>query len=560
MVLLILVCRLAQIQIAEHQSYRKLGLQQQIIKRSLSARRGNIYDTEGRQLATSVKRASVFADPSAIQEPDAVVKGLSAALHLKPAVLRRKLASGGQFVWVKRQISDADAHLLRRQRHSGVHFRKEYRRTYPEGRTAAHVVGFTDIDGRGLAGIELELDGLLRGRPGREQVACDAARRIIRTADDEPLQIPEDGCDVYLTIDSYIQNIVRQELCGEGGAVQKHEPEAAWALVLDSRTAAILAMVVWPDFDPDSPAASDVANQRNRCVADVYEFGSVMKPFTVAAAVEEAVVSPETQFQCHSGAWRIGRRTVHDVHPYGLLSVSDIITKSSNIGAAQVGLSLGVQRLHHYLRGFGFGRPTGIALPGESSSIIRPVARWNRHSLVSISFGHEYAVSPLSVACAFNVFANGGRLLRPQIVRKVTESGSGRLLHESAGPEVVRQVVSGQTARQVLDMLSRVVEEGTGRRAKLQEYSVAGKTGTAQLIRPDGRGYSTDRYLASFVGIAPAEEPRVVVLVSLKAPRRNGYYGGVAAAPTCREIIRRTLRYLKVPPRQPSVTVAEIGR
>ena len=555
--LLLLVYRLAQIQIADHKRYVKLALQQQIIKRSFSARRGNIYDRSARSLATSVRRSSIFADPSGIEDPEAAALLLSRVLHLERGPLARKLTRPRQFAWVKRQVSDADAERVRRMSLKGVHLREEYRRVYPQARIATHVVGFTDIDGRGLAGIEFELDPLLRGTPGREMVTCDARRRIIHRPGDEPLQPPADGYDVYLTMDSYVQNIAQEELAA---AVDKHLPESAWAAVLDARTGAVLAVANWPDFDPNNPAAFEAASRRNRVITDIYEFGSVMKPFTVAAALEEGLVTPDTEFFCHNGEWHVGQRTVHDVHPYGTLTVSDIITKSSNIGAAQIGMLLGAEKFHLHLRNFGFDEPTGIHLPGEVGGLLRPLGRWNKHSLISISFGQEFAATPLSVLCAFNVFPNGGVLLRPQIVKKIVESGTGRVVYEMTRPNVVRRVISKHAASHVMRMLRQVVEEGTGKEARLKEYAVAGKTGTAQLIRADGRGYRTSSYLASFVGIAPAEAPRVTVLVSLKAPSRNGHYGGVVAAPACGRIIRRTLRYMQVPERPSEATIAKAGR
>jgi len=555
--LMVLLARVGRMQIVDHERYRGLAIQQQMIRRSLSARRGNIYDRNGAVLATSVPRSSVFADPTAVIDARSTSLMLSRVLHTSRARLHGKLFEDRRFVWVKRQIADSDARYLRMLDMPGVHFRTEYHREYPTGRTAAHVVGFTDVDGRGLAGIELELDRLLTGTPGSEEVWCDGRRRVIRGAQDNPIEQPEDGYEVWLTIDSYIQNIAREELAA---AVERHEPECGWVVVLDTRTAAVLAMAVWPDFDPNDPAEGEPASRRNRVVTDAYEFGSVMKAFTVAAALEEELVTPQTQFNCQGGAWRIGSRTVHDAHPYETLSVSDILAKSSNIGVAQLGLLLGPRRFSRHLWGFGFGRPMGTRLPGEAGGILRPAQSWTKYSSVSVAFGQEFSVTPLSAAAAFNVFANGGRLLRPKIVQKVADSRTDRVIYELTDPEVVHSVVAERTAAEVMQMLRRVVEEGTGKRARLEQYAVAGKTGTAQLPGADGRGYSDDQYLASFVGIAPAEQPRVLALVSLKAPSKNGYYGGVAAAPACRNVIDRTLRYLKVPARNPAQVIAEADR
>lgn len=555
--LLLLVARLAQIQLTDHDRYARLALQQHTVERATAPRRGTIYDTCGRSLATSVVRSSIFADPSALEDAEAAALLLSRALDLEWRALHEKLTTPRQFVWVKRQVSDAEAERVRAMSLEGVHVRQEHHRHYPQSRVACHVVGFTDTDGRGLAGVEFELDRLLQGRPGLEALACDARRRVIRQADDQPLEPRANGYEVHLTIDSCLQAIVQEELAL---AAEKHEPESAWAVVLDARTGGVLAMASWPDFDPNCAGMSPPASRRNRLITDIYEFGSIMKPFAVAAALEEGRVTPETQFDCHNGAWRVGARTVHDVHPYGTLTVSDIITKSSNIGAAQIGLLLGVERFHRRLESFGLCGPTGIGLPGEAGGLLRAPQRWNEHSLISVSFGQEHATTPLSVVCAFNVFPTGGLLLHPQILKKVALPGVGQPVYEMNGPLPVRRVLSPQNAAHVMRMLRRVVEEGTGRSARLAEYAVAGKTGTAQLIREDGRGYRDGAYLSSFVGMAPAEDPRLTVLVSLKAPSKNGYYGGVVAAPACRSIILRSLRYMGVPERRRESTMARAER
>ena len=554
----VLIFRLAQIQLLQHGRYEKLATQQQIVQRALAARRGDIYDRTGQLMATSLKRWSVYADPSAIQNPQAVARALSAALRVNYAPLLGKLSnSDSQFAWVKRQLPDAEVDVLRRLQLPGVYVQKEYRRVYPHGRTAAQMIGFTDIDGRGLAGIELEFDGILRGMAGAEQVACDSRRRVVRGLEDTVIRLPADGYDLHLTLDAYIQAAAQEELAA---AASKFSPRSAWVIVLDVPTGAILAMAVWPEFDPNSPGESSSAVQRNCPVTDIYEFGSVMKPFTIAAALEEGLVTPQTQFDCRNGAWKLGKRTVRDVHPYGMLPVTDIIAKSSNIGAAQVGLTVGATKLHNHLADFGLGEQTGISLPGEVNGLLLPASRWSYHSVISVSFGQELAVSPLAVACGFSIFANHGVLLRPYIVSHVKDIETGEVLYRAAAPQAVRRPLTEKTARQVMDMMVKVVEEGTAKIARLDEYSVAGKTGTAQLIRTEGKGYDPGHYLSSFVGIAPADDPRIVVLVAMKDPRKGGYYGGVVAAPACREIIRRTLRYLRVPARPPEKTIAEVKR
>ncbi len=560
LIMLLLALRLAKLQVLDHDYYRGLALQQQTIRRALAGRRGNIYDSRGRLLATSVRRWSVFVDPSQMQQPAvrrATAVVLAHVLKMDARALLEKLHGPGRFAWIRRQIPDADAERVRRLGLPGIHLEREYDRHYPTGQLCAHVVGFTDVDGRGLGGIELELDRILRSSPGRELVLCDVARRVVRSVGDEPLLEPADGYDVYLTIDACVQNIARKELLS---TVKQYAPEAAWAIVLDTRTGALLADVDWPLFDPEEPGRSSPADLKDRIVTDAYEFGSVMKPLAAAAALEARLVTPQSTFYCHRGAWKVGRRTIHDVHPYGTLTVSEIIAKSSNIGIGQIGLLLGPERFYQSQRRFGLGEPTGIHIPGEISGIIRPLRLWTRDSVISVAFGQEIATTPISVAFAFAALANGGVLLRPQIVSRIVESGSGQSVYEWSGPQVRWRAVSEHTAGLVLQMMQRVVEEGTGQRAKLKEYAVAGKTGTASLLKPDGRGYSDSRYLSSFVGTAPADSPRVLVLVSLKAPRKGSYYGGSVAAPACGQILRQTLKYLKVPPRPAGMDLAEARR
>jgi len=541
---------LCHLQIAEADRYRRLAQRQHELTRSLAARRGSIYDRCGRLLAASVRRWSVYADPQGLDEPDRAATVLARALGLRAGLLRRKFARECSFVWVKRQVTDGEADMVRRLGLKGVYLRAEHKRLYPQGRLAAQLIGFTDIDGRGLSGVELQMDELLRGRPGLENVRCDGGRRVFRTPLDRPARAPFDGYDVYLTIDTYVQQIVEQELAA---AAEMHRPECATAIVMDTRDGSVLAMASWPPFDPHRPTASPVSYQRNIAVCDALEFGSAFKPITVGLALNAGAVEPDTQFDCHQGVWKAGYRVLHDAHPYGTLSVSDIICHSSNIGAAQIALRLGKERLYEGLRAFGFGRRSGIALPGETGGIVRPFAAWTDDSVMSIAFGQEIAVTPLAMARAFAAIANGGALLQPRIVRAIVQSDTGKVVYEAGPPVVVGRPLGQAAASQLVAMMRRVVEEGTGRRARLEQYAVAGKTGTAQLLRPDGRGYSDTRYLASFIGIAPVPNCRIVVLVSLKAPSKGSHYGGVCAAPAVGKIILRTLRYLGVPPTEPTL-------
>ena len=554
--LLLLVAQLVRLQIVQAGFYERQAEQQQVLHRQLSAQRGRIFDCQGRLLATSVQRWSIYADPKGVKQPEAAASALSKALGVPRDHLLREFQKESSFAWVKRQVTDVEAQRVHDLDLDGIYMEQESKRLYPQGSLAAQVIGFTDIDGRGLAGMELEMDTLLRGRPGMESVLCDGSRRIFRSPEDVVTGKPFDGYDVQLTIDAYIQNIAEQEL---GKASDKYRPEAAAAVVLDAQDGSVLAMASWPSYNPQSPSDTPVANQRNVAICDAYEFGSVLKPVCISAALECGTVQPETKFDCHQGTWRIGSRTLHDAHGYGILTVSEIISHSSNIGAAQVGMLLGAKLLYSAVHGFGFGRDAGLALPGEAGGIVRPFSAWSNYSVVSVSFGQELAATPLAVARAFGVFASGGRLLQPRVVKSVTPYEEREPIY-TAGPAVVNATpISEETASKMRDMLRLVVQEGTGTSAKLADYDVGGKTGTAQLLSPDGKTYSNNRFMSSFCGIAPINDPRIVVLVCMKAPSRSGYYGGTVAAPAAAQIIEQTLCYLKVP-QVPKTEVALGGK
>ncbi len=551
----LMAARLSRLQVAEADRYRELADQQQRLSRRLSARRGSIYDREGRLLAATVRRWSIYADPSAVEAPDKEAVLLARTLSIPGQPLREKLRRDCFFVWVKRQVSDEQAERVRNLDLPGIFLQRENRRFYPQGKLAAHVIGFTDIDGRGLAGIELLMDALLRGRPGMESVLCDGQRRIFRSPQDRLEQAPFNGYDVHLTLDVYVQSIVEQELAA---VVKKHRPEGAMAVVMDTRDGSVLAMASWPTFDPNKPAASPVSNQRNMAISDAYEFGSSFKPISIGLSLEEGAVRPDSRFDCHQGEWSIGRRTLHDVHPYGLLTVSDIICYSSNIGAAQVSMALGQEKLYEGICRFGFGRPTGVALPGEVGGIVRPLRAWTKYSVASVAFGQEIAVTALSMARAFAAFADGGVLPQPRTIKAIVHSHTGKVAYTAGEPVATGRPLSLETSHAVLQMMRRVVEEGTGQPARLDEYPLAGKTGTAQLLRKGGRGYEPGRYLSTFIGLAPVPDCRIVVLVSVKAPSKNGYYGSVVAAPVVKNITLRTLRHMNVPQAEPiSVALGE---
>lgn len=557
--------RIAYIQTRQGEALRQRAERQQRVTRVIPARRGEILDTRGRVLAGTVRRSSVFADPYLVRDPRFAAYSVAPVLGLNPTELERQLDTwrdeGLRFVWLQRRVSDEVAAALRSvaesRRLRAFDIQDEPVRVYPQGRVAPHVLGFVGADLQGLAGTEAAFETTLRGTPGRWAAIVDVGRRRVRSRHDEFVPAV-DGGTVILTLDAYIQQIAQDVL---RRAFDKHKPEAVTAIVMDPQSGEVLAMATLPDFAPDeaippnfnqmTPAQREArqALWRNRAVSDSFEPGSIFKPFVAACALEEGLVRLDEVFAINGPVRSFGRRTIRDVHAYGSLTVHEIISKSSNIGMGLIGARCGMERLHRYVRSFGFGDLTGIDLPGEHTGLVQDFSRWNASfSPQSIPIGQEIAVTPIQVVAAFSVFCNGGLLVRPRIVRGVI-GPDGQTWEDWSQPIVVRRVLSEETVAAFRRRaLVETVREGSGKSAALDDYQVFGKTGTAQIAAPGGRGYLSGQYVGSFVGGAPSDHPRVVVLVSIYKPTREGYYGGVVAAPVVREIIAETLAYMQVPP------------
>jgi cell division protein FtsI (penicillin-binding protein 3) len=383
--------------------------------------------------------------------------------------------------------------------------------------------------------VERAANAFLAGQKGSRVVPVDARRRPLDGADAEPA-----GADIVLTVDLAFQRIVEEEL---DAACAESRPRWAVAVALEPGTGAVLAMAVRPGFDPNDPGAAPADARRNRGVTDPYEPGSTLKPFLAAWALDQGLATPETRYDCENGLWKHGPRLLHDHHPYGILTLAEVIKHSSNIGAAKLGaLSLGRDRLYEGLRRFGFGERTGTDLPAEDAGSLKPPARWDRYTVTSIPIGHEISVTPLQLAAAMSAIANGGTLYRPFVVRRAL-AADGTLLAEN-GPFPVRRVVGERAAWQMIAILKEVVAGGTGRRAQVPGVAVAGKTGTTQKVDPATGRYTHERFISSFVGFAPADEARVCVAVVIDEPQ-GAYYGGAVAAPVVGRIIRRGLIHLE---------------
>ncbi|MGZ8866713.1 MAG: penicillin-binding transpeptidase domain-containing protein [Thermoanaerobaculia bacterium] len=546
----VVVARLAQVQLVQNDHYTNRAQRQQERTLSLNPVRGSILDAQGRVLAESVAGESIYADPQSIPNRAAVAKKLAAirGLRLTVAEAQVRLKSEAAFVWIARQVPKDVADEVRRLGINGIDFIEEHRRAYPRGVLAANVVGYVGVDGDGLAGIEHSFDGHIRGKAGKVTVLKDARRGMYLVGGEGPNR-PVDGHDLVLTIDSVVQFIAERALTS---AVERSRAAGGAAIVMDAKDGSILAMASVPTFDPNRFAEAGPAQWRNRAVQDSYEPGSTFKIVAAAAGLEEGIVTPSQMLDCGDGSIRIANVEIreHSGKRFQFLSFADVIAQSSNVGIIRVALALGERRLYEYVRRFGFGERTGIDLPGEALGLLRRPNRWSQVSSASIAIGQEIGATPLQVVRAMGIVANGGVRVEPRIVDRVVDV-EGRTIFRPKGTAPVR-VISERTAAVLNELLKGVVAHGTGSEAALEEHVVAGKTGTAQKAMRGG--YSPDRVLASFAGYVPADRPRLVILVSVDEPRLE-QYGGKIAAPAFREIAEASLRYLGVAPSVPQRSI-----
>lgn len=535
-----IIGRLFSLQVAGHQRLSARATEQLTEEIQFLPKRGIIADRAGRRLAVDVEVESVYAVPSQVADKRAVARHLAAATGKDPGRYLKELDKKRSFVWLERRVTPALVSGITARGWKGVGFLKENRRFYPQREFGAQVLGIAGMDNQGLSGLELAYDRELWREAVVVMAEQDAFGKDIM-ASGPPLEALREGDELRLTLDEVIQFIAQEEL---GRGVESAGAAGGSIVVLDPRSGEVLAMANAPFFNPNEPAACTQAAMRNRSIGDALEPGSILKTFLLSAALEERVVTRETTFDCENGVMPFQGGALHDVHPYSVLAVNDIIGKSSNIGSTKIALRLGAETYHRYLKSFGFGDKTGIDLPGEAVGMLRPVARWSGRSIASVAIGQEVSVTPLQMATAFAAAVNGGVLWRPHLARELV-SPEGAVLKRFE-PQKVRQVISAETSRQVVETLVHVVEEGTGKPAAVEGYAVGGKTGTAQKYDPSLKTYSSQKYLASFVGMAPARDPRVVVLVMIDEPQ-GAIYGGSVAGPVFQKVVQRTLRYLNVP-------------
>ena len=538
--------RLIFIHLVSGEPLAKRASRQHYMRIPIRPIRGSLLDARLRILAGSVECPSVFADPGVMEDVSESAVQIAPVLGMARDEVYHKLAADpeARFVWLVRRAPPETAEAAKQARVRGLGLVGEGRRRYPNGALAAHVIGFVGREEQGLEGLEKLYDRRLAGRDGEAYVLADRRRRPIWTEPDQFLPA-EDGQHLILTIDSAIQALVEAALAE---VCEEFKAKCGSAIVMDPQTGAILAMANVPTFDPGRYAEFSGEARRNRAVADAYPPGSTAKPFFASKALEAGVVRRGEVIYCEDGFWAAER--LHDAgHCYGDLTFEMILIKSSNIGMAKLGSRLGNRRLYDALAAFGFGRETGIWFPGEREGLVYPLARWTKYSTTRVPFGQEFAATPLQLVTAFTALANGGRMLRPKLLRGVLDS-RGEVVQDLSAPEVLGQAVRPETARAIVqDILTQAIEVGTGKACRIPGYRVFGKTGTAQGVDPETGQVSHTRYISSFLAGVPADHPRVVVLVMVNEPDASlGFYGGKVAAPAAKKILEGTLQYLGIPP------------
>ena len=543
--------RMFQLQVLKKEQLYKLAARQQHTQIPLVPKRGTIYDSRGNELAVSIEVDSVYADARKVTEVEKTARELAAILEIDRQELKQRLKNHRSFEWVQRKISPKEVEQIKALRLSGVSFLKENRRFYPNSQLAAHLVGFVGLDSKGLEGIEFQYDALLNGANQVWTTARDALGREIAMGKIS-FEKEDHYRNIILTIDKPIQHITETEL---GRGVEKWGAKGGMAIAMDPWSGKILAMVSFPTFNPNQFIQYRSKSWRNRALSDVFDPGSMFKAFLAAAALEEQVVRPSDSFFCENGSYKVYDRTIHDHSKHGYLTFQQIIKFSSNIGASKVGEKMGKERLYRYISAFGFGEKTRIGLPGEGKGIVHHPRYWSPVALDTISFGQGVSVTGVQLAAALSAIANGGSLMKPYVVEKITNE-KGEVV-QSFKPETIRKVISEETARKVRVLLKAATEKGgTGEGAVPAGYEVAGKTGTAQKVDSLMGGYSDDRYVSGFMGFAPADAPKLVVLVIVDEPQGDSY-GGVVAAPIFKMIMEKALPSLNVIPKGAMVVKSE---
>lgn len=540
--------RLIEIQVGRHEEFVELASQKNSYRQVIAARRGRILDAKGEVLAMDRPTRTVVGDSTRVNRVEELAQLVAKHLGLGVEEVEEKLRSGRRYVVLKHGVSEEVAMGLQREMREaklrGVYFEVTSERVYPNGALLGHVLGFLNHERRGVQGIEMSMDRFLAGQDGFRNIERDRDGRevVVYRGLEAP---PRDGADVQLTIDMAIQAILEDEL---EKAYRELNPRSICGVIVRPETGEILAMSSRPNFDPNCPGEAEIEGHKNRVILDVVEPGSTFKIVALSAALNEGVVRPDTPIFCENGRYFYGGKVLRDVHPYGTLSVHDVLVKSSNIGSSKLAQRVGEQKFYEYIRRFGFGERTGIDLPGEVAGILHPPHRWTKLSITRIPMGHEIAVTPLQIAMATAAVANGGRLMVPQIVKRVVTSDGEEL--QTFRPQEIRRVMEERVAQEVKAAMADVVgPQGTAKLAAVAGYTVGGKTGTAQRVDPRG-GYTPGKYVVSFCGFLPVSKPEFVcmILVDDATTLTTRNYGGLVAAPIFSRVAEKVARYLDIPP------------
>ena len=555
--------RAYNLQIRDGERLKVMAEEQYLREIELPPRRGRILDRNGAELASTADVDSVYCNPRRLSDARDAARRLARALGLDARELEKRLGQRRYFAWIKRKVTPDEVAAVRALDLPGVAFTREPRRFYPNRALAATVMGESGADGRGLDGVELAYDRFLRGSGSSVQGVRDAlGRDLFVDATMEPGTSA--GSDVVLTLDRYLTFVTERAIAD---AAARHHAKSVVSVMMDPRNGEILAMASVPSFNANDPGGAAEGATRNRAITDTFEPGSTMKTFTIAGALDAGVVRPDDRFDCMMGHMMVGKYTIHDTHPHGILTVAEVFKFSSNIGATKIARRLGRDRLAEALARFGFGKPTEIGLPGERSGVVRPVEKWGDIGFANISFGHGIAVTPLQIVAGVSAIAAGGVYHQPRVVSRIVSPDGGVEVpgplpgdHDGSpgGPagDGAWRVMSEATARSMVAIMRGVTETGgTAKQAAIDGYPVAGKTGTAQ--KAVNGHYDPDRYVASFVGFAPAQDPRIALVVLMDEPQ-GAHLGGAVAAPVFKEIAEQALRYLHVTPVGP-VAVSSAG-
>ncbi len=542
----VILARASRLQLIEYATWLERSQSQTEATIRVPTFRGSIYDNQGRLLSFSVPQRSLFADASRVDARSHLSARLSPILDESESVLAGKLANQRRFVWLKRHLTDQQAIAVEDLKQPALNLVDEYKRFYPYGQVGGQVVGFVGVDGSGLEGVEKGFDQILREHSVTVGQLHDGIRRGL-WLDSSPPPEPMENFGVRLTLDTYIQYLAEFEL---EKAMQQYRAKAGEVVILDPQTFEVLAMANWPFFDPNLSNKSSADSWRNRTITDSFEPGSTFKVFLMSGALEEGLVKERDRIFCENGKLQVTGHVIKDVHPHGWLTIPEVIKYSSNIAASKIAMQLGNERYYRYIKGFGFGARTGITLPGEVRGLVRPGKKWRPIDLATTGFGQSIGVTALQLTNGMACLANGGEIGQPTIVKQIVDGEGER--YEPLRTRPFRRAISKKTAQQICDMMVSVTQDGgTGVKAVPEGYTVAGKTGTAQVLDPQTRRYASNKYTSIFTGFIPADRPRLVISVVVHEPH-GADYGGVVAAPVFRNIAAKALPYLGVFPRSSS--------